>query len=179
MSNKLEALKLALVAHAGATKEVVLDSARHFYNFLEGNDSPPAAEAPKVKPATAKKATAAPAADATLAGTATAPATSTGTANSAPAAAAAGPTTVAPPADIQSAANSLKALVQDTAPGRGRAVAVALLAEFGGTQLAQIPAAKLAEFKRRCDEAGKTAPAASGADDLLGGAPAGSSDLLA
>jgi hypothetical protein len=64
--------------------------------------------------------------------------------------------------------------VQSKEPGRGRAVAVALLAEYGVEQLAQIPPAKLAEFKHRLDTAGyedqkaeATAEPEAG-DDLLG-----------
>lgn len=88
------------------------------------------------------------------------------------------PQIVAQPTNIQDAANSLKALVQDDVrgvaagyadPGAGRKAAVAILESFGVTQMGQIPPAKLADFKAKIDAAGKTlAPAAAVAgSDLL------------
>lgn len=77
------------------------------------------------------------------------------------------PTVVPAPTTLQAASNSLKALVQDEARG-GRKAAVDLLAAFGVSQLNQIPAAKLAEFKQALDTAGLavTAPASAGSDLL-------------
>lgn len=82
--------------------------------------------------------------------------------------AAASPSIVPAPTTLQATADSLKALVQDEARG-GRAAAVSLLTSFGVSQLNQIPAAKLADFKAALDNAGKTAPAAAAApgSDLL------------
>ncbi len=49
------------------------------------------------------------------------------------------PSTIAPPTTVAAVAESLRACVQDKAPGRGRDVAVAILAQFGVTTLAQVP----------------------------------------
>jgi hypothetical protein len=107
---------------------------------------PPKAPKPTKPKAAAAAATASAAATpAATASTQAAPATSAAPAS----------TSIPAPATVQEAANSLKALVQDTAPGRGREAAVGLLAKYGVTQLSQIPAAKLAEFKRDADTLGK------------------------
>jgi hypothetical protein len=78
------------------------------------------------------------------------------------------PTIVPPPTTIIEVAASLKALVQDTAPGRGRPAAVALLAEFGVSNASQLAPAKLAEFKQRIDNAGKGAAPAAATDPMHG-----------
>lgn len=76
-------------------------------------------------------------------------------------------TSIAPPTDIKSAVEAFKALVNGPIEGgRGRDVALALLAEFKVAQLSQVPPAQLAEFKRRCDTAGLTAAVA--ADPMQG-----------
>ena len=79
------------------------------------------------------------------------------------------PSTIAPPTTVTAVAESLRACVQDKAPGRGRDVAVAILAQFGVTTLAQVPPTKLAEFKAALDNAGKgaSAPAADPTGGLL------------
>lgn len=96
-------------------------------------------------------------------GTAGAPAT-------APATVAAQPTVVPQPTNMTEAVKAFKELVQSKDAGRGREVAIALLTEFGVAQLSQVPAAKLAEFKSRCETAGgaSAAPAATAADPLGG-----------
>ena len=83
-----------------------------------------------------------------------------------PAAAAPAPATIPAPVTILECVESLKALVTSKEEGRGRVAAEALLKEFGVTQLSQIPPAKLADFKSRCDNAGRV-PAAS-ADPMHG-----------
>ena len=77
--------------------------------------------------------------------------------------------TIAPPTTVTAVAESLRACVQDKAPGRGRDVAVAILAQFGVTTLAQVSPTKLAEFKAALDNAGKgaSAPAADPTGGLL------------
>lgn len=76
---------------------------------------------------------------------------------------------IPPPTTILEAAEALKALVVDKATGRGRAAALALLKEFDVAQLSQVPPARLAEFKSRCESAGaQAAPAADPTGGLLG-----------
>jgi len=76
---------------------------------------------------------------------------------------------IPPPTTILEAAEALKALVVDKATGRGRAAALALLKEFDVPQLSQVPPARLAEFKSRCESAGaQAAPAADPTGGLLG-----------
>lgn len=81
------------------------------------------------------------------------------------------PAVIAQPTTIAAAAESLKALVMNKtvgeAPQFGRAVAIAILKEFGVEQLNQVPPAKLAEIKARFDTA-NAAPAAQ-SNDPTGG----------
>lgn len=86
-----------------------------------------------------------------------------------PAATVAASNVVPPPTTIQAAAESLKACVQDKAEGRGREVAIAILAAYGVTQLSQIPAAQLAQFKADIDSAGKTVAPGTTVSDPTGG----------
>lgn len=85
----------------------------------------------------------------------------------APAAAKPATNQIPAPTNIKEVADALKAVVQSKEPGKGRDAAVALLAEYGVTQLSQIPPAKLAEFKQRCETLG-TATEGEPGDDLLG-----------
>ncbi len=83
------------------------------------------------------------------------------------AAPAAKPATIAAPATMTEAVASFKALVSNKA-NDGRNKAIALLTEFGVTQLGQVDAAKLAEFKRRCDAA-NAGDTGAGLTDPTGG----------
>lgn len=84
------------------------------------------------------------------------------------------PNVIASPTTMAAAAESLKALVQNDARGiaagavNGREAAIAILAKFGVTQLAQIPAPKLAEFKAALDAAGNAGTPITAADPTGG-----------
>lgn len=88
--------------------------------------------------------------------------------------ASASPQTIPAPTTMAAAAESLKALVQNDARGiaagavNGREAAIAILAKFGVTQLAQIPAPKLAEFKAALDAAGNAGTPITAADPTGG-----------
>lgn len=88
--------------------------------------------------------------------------------------ASASPQSIPAPTTMQAAADSLKSLVQNDARGvaagyeNGRSAAVGILAKFGVTQLAQIPAPKLAEFKAALDAAGAAGSPITAADPTGG-----------
>ena len=149
---RLRALELAVSAAVGKAHSEILAIAKSFHDWIE--DTSPRAEkeeAPKALPkrtAPAKATATAPSAENTAGPAANAQPTAL-TSQGAPA-------TIPAPVTILEVAESLKALVQDASRG-GRQAAVDLLGKFGGTQLNQIPPAKLAELKAALDATGKAA----------------------
>lgn len=164
------ALHASAIAHAGKSPAEVAHAAGAYLHFMLNGipvsvvDSAvnvaqnAGTEAPK-KTAAPKKVAA------TTAATNTAPAVQ-------PTATASGATTIPAPVTLTEAADALRALVNTQGNQlRNRDVAVNLIKSYGVEKMAEIPAAKLADFVQRAKSADpmNLGAAASAGDDVLAG----------
>ena len=173
---RASAITLAITANLKLDADGLMALAQRMADFMLGaSAAAKPVKSPKAPAATTAASSVPPAASpaippsAALASLVPTPTVAPPAAQPTAAATATAPSTIAPPTTVTAVAESLRACVQDKAPGRGRDVAVAILAQFGVTTLAQVPPTKLAEFKAALDNAGKgaSAPAADPTGGLL------------